>query len=363
MEKPLSICTAIYNIDEKFLRECIESLIADKSEDVEIILGDDCSKNNAGEICAEYAEKDSRIKYIRPEKNGGVSVMRNMMIDAASGRFITFVDGDDVISPIYVKKLLEISKTDYDIVMFDRTSFTDTKPEGTDGKNSVVPYPDGAARVFSICRLSGAPQSATMYGIKNSCPSSVCSKAYRREFLLENDIKFVPGIRKSQDTVFNTQAYFYCKRLGGLEEVLYYYRTNPASICNRYSADFDTIVREAFARDEKNLDTLYGGDEKIRRDLYTYKLIFNITENCRLNIFHKDNPHTNKERKKEFSDFAEREPYRSFLDSFDTDSYDWYERRLTLKLVKKRRYYTLLFVYRHPFVFKLYGRLKNMLKQ
>ena len=115
MKPKVSICAAIYNIDEKFLRVMIESVTADKDGRIEIILGDDCSdKPHVEKICREYAKNDDRIKYIRAEKNGGVSAMRNIMIEKSSGKFLTFVDGDDAVTPDYVQKIINASCKNFD---------------------------------------------------------------------------------------------------------------------------------------------------------------------------------------------------------------------------------------------------------
>lgn len=362
MEKAVSICVAIYNIEEKILRECIESLIYDKSEDVEILLGDDCSTNNSGEICKEYAKTDSRIKYVRAEKNSGLSEIRNLMMRHLNGKYVTFVDGDDAVSKYYVKKLVEVAKFDYDIIMFDRTLFFGQYPEDIDQNSTVSNVPLKLCRKFSECCLSGAPYNNGDSKISPNGPSAATTKAYRFDFLVSNGLTFVPGLPKSEDTVFNTSAFFYCKKLGYLKENLYFYRTNPASICNRYSGNFENIVAEPFAEDEKNLKLLFNGDEQIKRDLYTYKVMFNIIENCRLNLFHKDNPHTKEERKKNFLDFVNREPYQTFLNTFDIKAYPWHERRIVLKLAKAKNFKLLDFMYKYPVSFKIYGAVCHRLR-
>lgn len=362
MEKAVSICVAIYNIEEKILRECIESLIYDKSEDVEIILGDDCSTNNSGEICKEYAKTDSRIKYIRAEKNSGLSEIRNLMMRHLNGKYVTFVDGDDAVSKHYVQRLLDAARFDYDIVLFDRVPFFGNLPEEPKLNNSLLNVPLKLCRKFSECCLSGAPYNNGESQITPNAPSAANTKAYRYEFLIANGLIFVPGLPKSEDTVFNTCAFFYCKKLGYLNDKIYFYRTNPASICNRYSGNFESIVAEPFAEDEKNLKVLFDGDERIKRDLYTYKVLFNIIENCRLNLFHKNNPHTKEKRKQAFLDFVSREPYQTFLNTFDIKAYPWHERRIVLKLAKEKRFKTLDFMYKHPVSFKIYGAVCHRLR-
>ena len=106
----ISIIIPVYNT-EKYIRECLDSILAQTYTDWEAILIDDGSPDNSGKICDEYAEKDKRVKVIH-KKNGGLSDARNYGLDAASGvtrtrakgveeaakcEFVTFIDRDDIL--------------------------------------------------------------------------------------------------------------------------------------------------------------------------------------------------------------------------------------------------------------------------
>jgi len=109
MEKDLiSIVVPIYNV-EKYLKKCIDSIISQTYTNLEIILIDDGSPDNCGKICDEYAQKDSRIKVIHKE-NAGVSQARNVGLDNASGKYITFVDSDDYIECEHIENLYNALK-------------------------------------------------------------------------------------------------------------------------------------------------------------------------------------------------------------------------------------------------------------
>ena len=191
MEKKLSICVAVYNISEEYLRQCIESIIKDKSPDIQIILGDDCSENGSGEICGEYAKNDSRILYIRQEKNGGVSRLRNKMLYSASGEYIGFIDGDDVVSGYCIQAMKTAADTGFDIVMFEWQTFEKNVPKSKLNGSKVKKLPNEAGKRFSGACLTGAPPGIEAYGIKASTPSSVCNKIYKREFINQKGIKII----------------------------------------------------------------------------------------------------------------------------------------------------------------------------
>lgn len=103
MNEPLvSIITPVYNA-EKFLSETIKSVKGQTYKNWELLLVDDCSKDNSAKIIKEFNRSDDRIKYIKLEKNSGASVSRNTGIKNAKGRFIAFVDSDDLWEPEKLK--------------------------------------------------------------------------------------------------------------------------------------------------------------------------------------------------------------------------------------------------------------------
>lgn len=101
----VSIIVPIYNV-EKYLRECLDSILAQTFTDWECLLIDDGSPDKCGEICDEYAFKDCRFKVFH-KPNGGVSSARNLGLDNARGEWVTFVDADDMVAPDFLSALVE----------------------------------------------------------------------------------------------------------------------------------------------------------------------------------------------------------------------------------------------------------------
>lgn len=123
MNDLVSIITPIYN-SEKFIGYCVKSVIAQTYSNWEHILVDDCSTDNSADIILEYASKDSRIKYIKLQKNSGAGIARNTAIKVANGKYIAFLDSDDLWHPnkLHLQiDFMEINNyhftfTDYDMV-------------------------------------------------------------------------------------------------------------------------------------------------------------------------------------------------------------------------------------------------------
>ena len=102
----ISIVVAVYNA-EKTLKKCVDSLIGQTLKNTEIILVNDCSKDNSSSICKQYESEYSNVIAIDNPYNVGVSATRNNGIEKAKGDYICFVDSDDYIAPIMVEKLVE----------------------------------------------------------------------------------------------------------------------------------------------------------------------------------------------------------------------------------------------------------------
>lgn len=109
MSDLISIIVPIYN-SEKYLPECLDSIVNQTYHNLQIILVDDCSTDSSGKICDEYAAKDKRIEVFHQAENGGQSVSRNFGLAHAKGEWIAFADHDDTLEPEMLETLLSNAK-------------------------------------------------------------------------------------------------------------------------------------------------------------------------------------------------------------------------------------------------------------
>ena len=122
----ISIIIPVYNV-EKYLKECLNSVINQTYTNLEIILVDDGSTDSSGQMCDEFAKKDNRIKVIH-KQNGGLSSARNAGLDVMSGEYLAFVDSDDMVDEAYIATLFDlIKKYDTKIAMCYFQKFKNTK--------------------------------------------------------------------------------------------------------------------------------------------------------------------------------------------------------------------------------------------
>ena len=357
----LSIGVAVYNVQEDFLRECIEGIIKQLTDETELLLIDDCSTDNSGAVCREYADKDSRVRYIKMEKNGGLSVVRNRTIAEAKGKWIHFADGDDLISDHYVETALRFRDADFDMITYDKLNFPDNKPAEKECEvTELLELAPEAGRELSMSCLCSMPIDLEKLKMNETAAyHGAWGALYSKDFLVRKNLLFPEGQKKVQDGVFNTKTYFRAEKIAYLPYVMYYYRKNAQGITQRYSKDFTEIIMSLIRWDYKNIDELYNNDKEVEALYKKYKVNAQILDSMRLNFFHPDNPKSKKERKAEFTEFVNTEPFRSTLDEVDQNEFEWWGWRLPLYYAKKNKFESLEFSFRHEGVFRIYGALNS----
>ena len=214
MNPLISIIVPTYNV-EKSIRTCIESILAQTYRNIEVIIVNDGSTDQSLAVISDLICSHHNIKVIN-QKNQGLSVARNTGIDAATGKYIAFVDADDKIKPDFVSSLYQIAdKTGADIVRGSFRDFNGNIPKGW--------VPD-----FNV---------PTNYGtivldqfLSSNISFVVWSSIYRLDFINSNHIRFTPGIL-FEDADFTIRAYMLAKLVATSPEPNYAYRINrPGSI-------------------------------------------------------------------------------------------------------------------------------------
>ena len=219
-----SIIIPVYNV-EKYLCECIDSVLKQKFDDYEIILVDDGSTDNSSSICDSYAKKYQKIKTIHQE-NKGLSGARNAGILSSIGKYLIFIDSDDYIAAKALEKLYKIINiNEVDVVFLEMIKFF---PDGT-----IEPMNDGYEKELIINKS----QEDVWNHIANlnKFPGSACSKAVKRSLIAE-DLYFVEGLI-SEDLEWCYRLFNKAETYSYLEYPFYYYRQlRQGSISNSVSS-------------------------------------------------------------------------------------------------------------------------------
>ena len=206
----VSVIVPVYKV-EKYLPECLDSLLGQSLKDIEIICVDDGSPDNCGKILDEYAGKDPRIKVIH-QKNGGLSNARNSGLKEASGKYISFVDSDDFVNSEFLEKLYDAAERN----QADIAAGSIIRKRERHEKFRV--HYTGEKRVETL------PEKIALCNVPKCC--YVWNKLYRRELIIDEkftenvyfeDVLWLPGVLKKSAVMVTAAG------------AVYYYRANPAS--------------------------------------------------------------------------------------------------------------------------------------
>lgn len=217
----LSVVIPVYNV-EKYLQQCVDSIINQLTDECEIILVDDGSPDGSGEICDRYANKDSRINVIH-QQNGGLAAARNTGLDYARGEYVAFVDSDDYLDGHCIAKILSWISSGGADVCFMRAMkvFSNGKQQLLDDEIEATVLRE--SKELAIKYLSE----------RSKYPGSACTKIFRRSLLEKNNLRFPDDRRVAEDLGFVFQCILDADTYDALPIDYYFYRqAREGSITN-----------------------------------------------------------------------------------------------------------------------------------
>jgi len=308
----LSIIIPAYNA-EAYLPQCLDSILAQEHRGCEVIVVDDGSTDGTAALLERYPD----VKVVHQE-NHGMSTARNRGLDEARGEYILFVDSDDLLTDGALEALVaELSGED--IIAFNAKKLHDAtgeqtyhptirEPETTDGWTYFCRHRLEATDIHFVC---------------------IWQRAYRRQFLIDNNLRFADGILRAEDDLFTTQAMLAAKTLRTITPCLYIYRIRANSITT-------TVDRRRFddsLRVQRLLADLFiplqGVDKKV---------IYRVLASNYINLFSR--------KTKNLYGNIDREMKRWV---------DWRQFRTVCLTHRHRRLYHLIRI--HPSLFRFYGLL------
>jgi len=214
----VSVIIPVYNAEE-YLSRCLDSIITQDYQDLEIIVIDDCSKDNTKKIIDLYFKKDSRVKPIFLKKNSGVSVARNKGLDRYTGDYVLFVDSDDYLLPGAITKLVNAAeqyKSDY-----------------VDCANVAKITLNGKEKAFTEGKV---PKNVLVMGSLEDNPKIVDMGIYVKGKLFDSDLignlRFDDTLRCYEDSEFEAKLKVKVKNYIFLNDVVYVYTRGQESLNN-----------------------------------------------------------------------------------------------------------------------------------
>lgn len=261
MNALISVIVPCYKV-EKYLSRCVDSILAQTYNNLEIWLVDDGSPDRCGEICDEYANNDLRIKVIHKE-NGGLSDARNVAIDRAQGEWITFVDSDDYITDDYIETLYSLARK-------------------YNSQVSVANYQmvkDGDSVVLTneniVEEKMDAKYAVEQMFYQERFDNTAWGKLYHRS-LFESGIRYPKGLL-FEDLPTTYRLFFECEHIAITSKKVYYYLLRPTSIEGAYSPRKVDSMLEVLKLMEKNMKQLCWVEDAYRCRTFSFVLHIFLT--------------------------------------------------------------------------------------
>lgn len=283
----LSIVIPVYN-GGKYIQQCYEGIASQSFKDWEAIFVDDGSFDDSPSILDGIAASDSKVTVIHKE-NGGTATARNAGLDAASGRYITFLDCDDEIKSDMYEKMVDLMNTTSADMGVCGFFFKLEKDNGETTYLEEKFYP-------ASCYKTQEEIKEHLVDMWDSdLLSNVWNKLYRMDLIREKSLRYRDGHVYTEDRVFNRQFIENCSSIAFTDECLYYYvRERVGSTTEKYRDDSFVIRNKEYNEFKAHYNTLGIWNEKSRE--YTSREFIERIAGCIENVFHAEKLLTTKEK-------------------------------------------------------------------
>jgi len=318
----VSIIVPVYN-SEKYLNKCIKSILIQTYKNIELILINDGSIDNSGYLCDAYTNIDHRVKVMHVE-NSGVSSARNKGIEAATGKFIQFVDSDDYIDQNMIQILVNEINKNVDIVICGyKRLYKDNN--GTIAVNNSSLYNEVAIT-----------KKRFLHGIGNLFVNLyinyLWNKLYVTGIIRKFDIKFDDSINWGEDLMFNLEYMDYCSNITIIDKHLYnYINYNDDSLTSKFNSELFNNQQAMYKAVRKFLSSNneYSGKNKdLVETRFTNAIIM-----CLSNLFCKGSDYKNIEINDKILEIVEDDKVRKNLKYF---AYGDIQKRFIGKMIVKK---------------------------
>lgn len=211
----LSIIIPAFNTD-KYLSACLDSIVYQIYNDIEVIIVNDGSTDGSGKIADKYTQQYEFIKVIH-QSNKGVSAARNIAIKKSKGHYLVFLDSDDVLYDGFFRKILELIRIQPDII--------EINADLIDREGKIL-----HKKIFSLCNKNVTLNNSELAKLRLSKQAKyyLCTRIIRRE--LVSGLSFNEEISFCEDALYLTECYFKSKKIIAVDESLYGYRQHDTNI-------------------------------------------------------------------------------------------------------------------------------------
>lgn len=279
----ISIIIPVYNTKIEYLKECFDSINNQKSNNYEVIIIDDGSVKSIKNYCINYCKNKSKFKFYS-KKNEGVSSSRNYGINKSNGKYIIFIDSDDYIDSETIKNINKYICDDIDIFIFDNIAeYKNKKIINHYFKNNIELFDENNIKemILQIININ-----SSKYKPKDNCVGNICSKLYKKEFIIKNKLRFDKNIKRAEDHLFLLNCINNNPNIKYIQYPYYHIRKNSYSTVNKYDNNLDKKFKLTLNELYKYVKKL---NNKIYFDAYYARSITYLVLIIKNNYFHKNN--------------------------------------------------------------------------
>lgn len=262
MNDLISVIVPVYNV-EKYLRQCLTSLVNQTYRNIEVVMVDDGSKDSGGLICDEYAKKYQNFSVVH-KKNAGLGMARNTGLEYINGKYVVFVDSDDYVENTLIENLYKnLLKNKVDMCKGGFKRFTDANEVIFERKYNDVLYEGDKAKTELLPRMIGSSPLD-----HDSIEMCVWGAIYNANIIRNFGVKFHSEREFiSEDLVFNIDYMQYANGACTIPDTGYNYRVNLKSLSTSYRPDRFEACKFLYLEMKRKLQNLgYDEDALLRLD-------------------------------------------------------------------------------------------------
>lgn len=233
----LCFVVPIYRVPYNYLHECIDSILKQSCDRIEVVLVDDGSPDECGSICDTYAQQDPRVKVVH-KKNGGLSDARNAGIENATASWITFVDGDDWVDLDFTEEFLERAAARPSADMYFYSGYRNYAQK----QLVCAPYYEDGRRFATYAEREVLQKECCLVPTRSNGEGlfigSAWAKVYRLEFLKKNNLYFTI-VPYGEDSIYYMYTVEAARCIEYADRAIYHYRDTEGSMVNKYRINAD----------------------------------------------------------------------------------------------------------------------------
>ena len=308
--KKVSIVVPVYK-SEAYIDHCIQSLITQTYRQIEVVLVNDGSPDNCGEICDRYSHEYPNIVKVIHQENQGVSSARNAGLAIATGEWIMFVDSDDWVESVMVECMIEKAEADFaEICVCGHSSDypghciqhnlikLSQHTLNTNEKNRII-----KKLLLSTEWIGGYGEKADLAG--------PWAKLYRRSLLVSNNLQFQRGVVLSEDILFNLYAIQMSSNITFCKGVFYHHRMYQTSVTKRYQS-------RAFSSADLFIDSIKAFSNRFypkheASTIYHVAAVYIMFNAITLTYRVQDSPYTLVQKLKGIKEMKKQDIYRDII--------------------------------------------------